>query len=449
MLRENDPPELLTWQIGSRKPPRVCLCCGEKFDKVRKQMGPYKGPYIWVCSECWEKPYLFFPDKIEGDRIHRYSLENIDDTRIGTKHEKSFYHNLESTDSTRDANDPKVVQGIYDWLLGENRYSVVRVAKPISDLRFNPHNQRIQYALRIRRLDPFSVDQETIEGVLQDVERQHLDRLYLQILQAGGLFQPLVVSYEGTVFEGNCRLAVLRKLCKDFDANSSFSFPPCEVLPDSFSEADMLVYLGDQHVASKQSWPTYEIAEHIYKMVKVHRRPLEFAAKSLRMSSHTVRNYINAYEMASEYLYDNLDSTSLNKWSYFYEFQKRKILRDKGKRNPRFKKRFLSWVREEKIYRGNQVRKLADLVDDAKALNALDKYGFDAAFDLHNRNLNINEDKAKVALLDLQRALSDVCNLPLSDLKFLASSGELNESLFEELAGKMNVMTEEVELKIQ
>ena len=57
--------ENLAWQIGSNKPPTVCLCCGTRFDDLQhKRRGPYlSGPYIWVCQWCWEKEYLFFPDK--------------------------------------------------------------------------------------------------------------------------------------------------------------------------------------------------------------------------------------------------------------------------------------------------------------------------------------------------------------------------------------------------
>ncbi len=55
----------LDWQIGSKTPPTVCLCCGFRFDNdKRKRMGPYfKSPYIWVCKDCHDKPFLFFSDK--------------------------------------------------------------------------------------------------------------------------------------------------------------------------------------------------------------------------------------------------------------------------------------------------------------------------------------------------------------------------------------------------
>ena len=60
-----DSSPLDAWQIGSSGPPSACLCCGSKFDEAEhKIMGPYlEMPYIYVCSWCHEKPYLFFPDK--------------------------------------------------------------------------------------------------------------------------------------------------------------------------------------------------------------------------------------------------------------------------------------------------------------------------------------------------------------------------------------------------
>lgn len=53
------------WQIGSLRPPHVCLCCGLSFDnRARNIMGPYdKGPYRYICLRCWKLPFLFFPDK--------------------------------------------------------------------------------------------------------------------------------------------------------------------------------------------------------------------------------------------------------------------------------------------------------------------------------------------------------------------------------------------------
>jgi len=83
------------WQIGSSGPPKVCLCCGLPFDEKRVLKGPYThGPYIWVCSPCWELPFLFFPDKVlapDGESwlpnpdIVRQQHPEVSDKRPDTK----------------------------------------------------------------------------------------------------------------------------------------------------------------------------------------------------------------------------------------------------------------------------------------------------------------------------------------------------------------------------
>lgn len=85
----------MAWQIGSDKPPGVCLVCGQKFDdpkakglrdphgkfrKPRTIMGPYlEMPYIWVCKACHDLPFLFFPDKKMKESLISVSLQTTFD----------------------------------------------------------------------------------------------------------------------------------------------------------------------------------------------------------------------------------------------------------------------------------------------------------------------------------------------------------------------------------
>jgi hypothetical protein len=68
--------DLFLWQIGSQGPPATCLCCGRPFDNEKRRIrGPYlTSPYIYVCQECWELPFVFYPDKIETIRAGKYLL---------------------------------------------------------------------------------------------------------------------------------------------------------------------------------------------------------------------------------------------------------------------------------------------------------------------------------------------------------------------------------------
>jgi hypothetical protein len=83
--------DLFQWQIGSKGPPQVCLCCGMHFDdSLRRVHGPYHtGPYIYVCEACWGLPFLFFPDKVLGpDGISWFPSDNTKPTKTGKNHRK-------------------------------------------------------------------------------------------------------------------------------------------------------------------------------------------------------------------------------------------------------------------------------------------------------------------------------------------------------------------------
>ena len=138
-------------------------------------------------------------------------------------------------------------------------------------------------------------------------------------------------------------------------------------MPVEFDEEARLLYLGDCHVAGKQKWDAYEIAEHVHKMVTHIGKSHEFIARTLRMSKSTVRKYLDAYEMHTAYLHDYPFPGSQYKWSYFFEFQKKKQLRDRRREDPAFETLFSSWVEDGKLTRGEQVRQLPELLEDQEA----------------------------------------------------------------------------------
>jgi hypothetical protein len=85
--------DLFLWQIGSQGPPATCLCCGRAFDlEKRKIRGPYlTSPYIYVCQECWELPFVFYPDKVGEIRSHGYALTELRHTKRYRKIPTSTY----------------------------------------------------------------------------------------------------------------------------------------------------------------------------------------------------------------------------------------------------------------------------------------------------------------------------------------------------------------------
>ena len=322
----------------------------------------------------------------------------------------------------------------YEWRLGKRDYLIERRSRPLSELRFDRRNQRIQYALKANGVDPLKADSNTIGETLNEFEKQNIGSLYHAIYEAGGLVNPLITTSDGVVVEGNCRLAALHRLCANFP-NEEFCSPPCEVLPEDFDEEARLLYLGDCHVAGKQAWDPYEIADHVHKMTQLGKTQ-EFVAKTLRMSKTTVNRYVDAFEMHNEFLRDNPDSANVHKWSYFFEFQKKKALREHAKENPKFKERFFRWVRDGRI-NGMQVRELPALIGDDNALKALDQRGLDQAKAVHAEDA-VASESGKDWFPVLDRAMQELEGLPVRELERLSRPDSAGAAKMRDLYRRLN-----------
>ena len=321
----------------------------------------------------------------------------------------------------------------YEWRLGQHVFEVIRKNIDVNMLSYDGRNQRIQHALRSDGLDPLTADQKEIRRALGRVESDHINKLYWQIIEAGGLVSPLVVDTCGVVYEGNCRLSALQRLCLEYPGQPGFCTPPCEVLPDDFDEEARLLFLGDCHVAGKQKWDAQEVAEHVYRMVTQLKKPHDFIARTLRMSKTTVGRYVEAYEMHSAYLRTYPFPGNQYKWSYFFEFQRKKQLRDRRKDAPEFEERFARWVEEGRLRRGEEVRRLPELLEDDEALDIVDSVGFNAAWENH-RARKAGDDPDGV-LSTIEQAVLQLETLQARDLEVFgrpnSKGGKLIQDLYE------------------
>ena len=306
---------------------------------------------------------------------------------------------------------------------------------PLGHLSYDGRNQRIQHALRTAEVDPVTADQEAIRGALGQVEKDHISKLYWQIIEAGGLVSPLVVDTNGVVYEGNCRLAALQRLCQDYPERPGFCNPPCEIVPQDFDEEARLLFLGDCHVAGKQKWDAQEVAEHVYKMVTQLNKSHEFVARTLRMSKSTVGRYVEAYKMHMAYLHRYPFPGNQYKWSYFFEFQKKKALRDRREEDDAFSERFGRWVEEGKLRRGEDVRRLPDLLEDSAALSIIDTAGFKAAWEYHEANKTAEDPDGILSIIE--QATRQLETLPARDMDLFGKPDSRASELLRRLYGRV------------
>src|SRR3989442_920789 len=289
--------DLDAWQIGSSGPPAVCLCCGMKFDDGTHQMrGPYlEMPYIWVCQWCWEKPYLFFPDKV-------------------------IPAGIESSASGETLPVPRSMRSggtLQLSIVPERTIKTKLVYRKVSALRFDIKNPRLKHLGKIE-------SGEHVERLLW--KEPSTKTLFREIEYTQGLSTPLLIDSENVVREGNRRLVCLRKLVEKIVQGDSdvplfkISKVPCYVLPRDAKEDDIALYLTLEHVTGKKEWRPVNQAAHVFDLHNAYNLPFPRISEIIGRSQSTLRVMERAYRATLEYhdLYPG-DSSWMGKYSYFFE----------------------------------------------------------------------------------------------------------------------------------
>ena len=139
----------------------------------------------------------------------------------------------------------------------------------IENLEYWPDNPRIHAILNPD--DPQftpSTLQTKIDRILS--ERDRVKELRSQIIEAGGLSDPIVVQQSPvkniyTVIEGNSRLAAchLIRSEKNIENRKIAALLSCNLIPQDMNEDDIFSYLSHLHVQGKLSWSPYEKARYI------------------------------------------------------------------------------------------------------------------------------------------------------------------------------------------
>jgi hypothetical protein len=248
---------------------------------------------------------------------------------------------------------------------------------PIGSLRLNPDNPRIRFLLRQN-------GNAKNAGALMPLIKQQpgYDSLQKAIRKAGGLHDPIIVSHDGLVIEGNTRTAAVTTLHEGAKSDPRWKVVPVARLPKAVPAKAMAILMASYHVGGKTVWRPYAQADQIHELRKVHGVSVEQIADETRMSPREVQHYLDAYS----YLVDevlphakNGSATDIleSKFSHALEFIKHKSTAElRG--NPTARKDFARLLIDDKI-KGIEVRELDKVLGNRKAAAALKKSGFKAA----------------------------------------------------------------------
>jgi hypothetical protein len=221
------------------------------------------------------------------------------------------------------------------------------------------------YLLRTHKKGLPATDAELHE-MLWDIDQ--VKDLCQSIFQNGGLLEDPIVYGNGTVVEGNCRTVCLRQLCKKYPKDQRFQHVHVRVLPADVTEEQLMLLLGELHVAGKIEWRAFDQAEYVWKMNKVIGKNYDYLASHLRWSRSKLAQKIAAYEESKAYIERTGDPQGTNRFSHFEEFMKKKELREKREADPAFMSKFGDWVLAGKFPDAKDVRYLPEVLENEEAL---------------------------------------------------------------------------------
>jgi hypothetical protein len=270
---------------------------------------------------------------------------------------------------------------VEEIIIGGRKVSLAHRDLPVDKLRLNPENQRVQFLLSILDHTP---SEKEIAAQLWELDDVKL--LRRSIKQNGGLLERIIVKADGTIIEGNCRAVVYQKLRNEARQAGNkaeaqnWGLIPARILPADISDKEIAYLLGELHVAGKNEWTPYEQAAWVYKMSRAYGYTIAELAQHLRKTKAYIERLLWAYTlMRDQFLARSKDKSDLGKWSYFLEFYK--AFRRKKDAEP-YEDRFVRWVRDGKFTKGAQVRKLPRIIEEPRALEALEKHGFEEALEV-------------------------------------------------------------------
>lgn len=380
--------------------------------------GPYSsGPYMYVCEDCWRKPYLFWPDKIDFIRFSAVSTVNYGFHRFYEtliRQEEGSGSHPEVLSLTTFIEKPEFQSSVQFSIAGRKLTASINDVK-LDQLHLDPDNVRFRHITRKmteKDMDEYIWDEEDTKALYNDIK------------WARGLQNPLFIARaeQGyVVWEGNRRLVALRRLVGDINggeiadlAVSNFDPVPCYVFPDGVKPYEKAVYLAREHVSGKREWRKLNQAAHVYELSEVYKYPDGEIATILNVSKPTVGHTIHAFKATMEYgkHYGDQDKQWLQRYSYFFEVLKRKDLKEWTQQDGNLAL-LMTKIAQPAFKRAEEVRQLPKVIKDDDALQAFEKGTMEDALEIINKK---DPSIGSPSFKTLKDAIETLKNMPRSEI---------------------------------
>lgn len=233
-------------------------------------------------------------------------------------------------------------------VIGQKKFEVTETELLQQDLLFYIDNPRVYSVLHENGHD--NPTQTEIEEIMCSLD--HVKSLKSQIMQNGGLIEPLIVVKRKDryiVLEGNSRLAAYRILAKNDPLK--WSRVLVQILPEDISDSDIFTLLGTFHLNPKKDWSKFEQAAYIYRQKKELGCSDSVLGKQVGISAITVKKYCEIYGLMVEH-----NDTHQSHWNMYEQYVQNKGIKQYRNTYPEMDSFFAKQVKTGEIVRAQDVR---------------------------------------------------------------------------------------------
>ena len=297
---------------------------------------------------------------------------------------------------------------------------------PIEKVRLNPENPRIRFLLQ-QKGNSKSPSEAALIEIIRD--QPGYDGLQKAIRKAGGIYDPIIISHDGLVVEGNTRAAVFKVLKKGNSSDAKWRNIPVHRLPRNVPASALALLMASYHVGGKTVWRAYAKADHIHQLKSVYGLTAEQIADETRMTIKEVEQNIAAYDYLVKEVLPEAKGSKGNdilekKFSHALEFIKNKKL-DTHRKDPKFRKHIAQLIVTDRI-KGAEVRDLDKVMKNRQATSALKKGGFKAAKVVLNE---ADPTAASKVLKEIKHLTATLSSMSQTDIELIKKSQKARDLL--------------------
>lgn len=286
----------------------------------------------------------------------------------------------------------------------------------IGDVRINPDNPRVRFQIKQGYATP--LDDQALLDLIRD--QPGYDPLHKSIRKAGGIHEPVLITHDGMVVEGNSRTTVYKTLHAANKDDARWQNIPVARLPPDVPTATLARLMASHHVAGKTVWRAFAQADQIHELRHVHGLSLAQIADETRMTEREIQHYLDAYKFLVEEVLPQAGKGAgreilEKKWSHALEFVKGKRL-EPIRKDPQKRHEVTKLIATGAI-KGAEVRHLDRIMKSGKAMTALKKGGMKQVREVMREVDPVSQSKVLKDMQALAEALADMSGKDVALLK--------------------------------